>query len=84
MIDLLAPRPVRPLMVAASEAETITFTIVGLVAALALIVFVYLTLRKERPVPPWWRFRVGFFVERVREPHEDEQTTGADGVESSS
>jgi len=63
-------------MLAAGEAETITFTVAGLVAALALIIFAYLTLRNERVVPPWWRFRVGFFVERVHDPREDEQSAG--------
>lgn len=57
-----------------SDPVAITVTIAGVVVALALLLALrHVWRRSEREGLPWWRLRVGFFVERdLHEPKEDD------------
>jgi hypothetical protein len=56
-------------IVGLSESSTITFSVVGLVIALAIIALLRILIRKETPV--WRRIRIGFFVERDPRENDD-------------
>ena len=58
-------------ILAFSDAETITFTVVGFFLALALLTFARIILRKG--MPPYRRVRFGVFVERDDDPNRDKE-----------
>ena len=49
-------------VLAISTSETVTFSVVGFFALIALLVFIRLLMR--RTPPTWHHWRIGFFVER--------------------
>lgn len=63
------------MIVAFTDATTITFSIVGLVLGLALLAALRVVFRKEPAPATWARIRVGFFIER--DPKGDDDTQGS-------
>jgi hypothetical protein len=62
------------MLVALSEASTITISIAGLVVAIGLLALLRVIFRKEPSPPSWRRLRIGLFVERdPHDEHADEQ-----------
>jgi hypothetical protein len=62
---------------AVSQAEAITWSVIGFFALIALLVFLRALLRREPTPPRWLRYRIGVFLERdPKDDQEDEEEAG--------
>lgn len=56
-------------MLALSGATTITISVVGLAALIAILALLRVVFRRDRPEASWRRYRMGVFVERDADAH---------------